>query len=155
MNTIKRATDFLLPDQNGKIHSLRDHRGEWIVLYFYPADDTPGCTKEACGFRDNFAAFKKYGVFVIGVSKDTVRSHKKFEQKFDLNFCLLSDRSLEVIKAYGAWGRKKFMGREFDGVLRNTYLINPVGEIVKKYERVDPKTHAEEILADVKLFGSF
>lgn len=146
-----KAPDFLLQDQNGKEHSLSDYSGKWLVLYFYPKDNTPGCTKEACGFRDGRQGFKKLGVEIVGISKDTVASHKKFEGKFDLNFTLLADPELTAIKTYGAWGKKRFMGREFEGVLRNTYLINPEGEIVKEYEKVDPKTHPSQILEDIKL----
>jgi peroxiredoxin Q/BCP len=141
-----KAPDFSLQDQNGNVRSLNDYRGRWVVLYFYPKDDTPACTKEACGFRDNIEGFRKRGMVVIGISKDTVRSHKKFAEKYGLNFTLLSDRELLVIKEYGAWGRKKLFGREFDGVLRNTYLINPQGEIVKKYENFDSKTQMDELL---------
>jgi peroxiredoxin Q/BCP len=141
-----KAPDFSLQDQNGNVRSLNDYRGRWVVLYFYPKDDTPACTKEACGFRDNIEGFIKRGMVVIGISKDTVRSHKKFAEKYGLNFTLLSDRELLVIKEYGAWGRKKLFGREFDGVLRNTYLINPQGEIVKKYENFDSKTQMDELL---------
>ncbi|HVZ11543.1 MAG TPA: thioredoxin-dependent thiol peroxidase [Patescibacteria group bacterium] len=140
------APDFNLPDQDGRYHSLSEYRGRFLVLYFYPKDDTPGCTKEACSFRDASEEFKKAGAEIVGVSKDTVRSHKKFEQKFHLNFTLLSDPEHEMIESYGAWGRKKFMGREFDGIFRNTYLINPIGEIVRAYERVNPLTHSAEII---------
>lgn len=144
-----KAPDFILPDQNGKVHKLADYKGKWVLVYFYPNDDTPGCTKEACSFRDNFAEFKKRGVTVLGISKNTVKSHTKFANKYSLNFPILSDESLETIKAYGAWGRKKFMGREFEGTFRNSYLINPKGEIVKTYEGVKPDKHVTEILEDV------
>jgi thioredoxin-dependent peroxiredoxin len=147
-----RAPDFSLPDQAGKIHHLSDYHGKWLVLYFYPKDDTPGCTKEACSFRDGREEFTKRGVSIVGISKDSVASHEKFSKKFDLNFTILSDTSLETIKAYGAWGKKKFMGKEFDGVLRNTYLINPEGEIVKTYEGVKPDIHSAEILSDLATF---
>ncbi|HVT00687.1 MAG TPA: thioredoxin-dependent thiol peroxidase [Patescibacteria group bacterium] len=144
-----KAPNFELEDQNGQVHRLSDYKNKWLVVYFYPRDDTPGCTKEACSFRDSSAEFKKLGVEVVGISKDNVRSHKKFETKFDLNFTLLADPEHKVIDAYGAWGRKKFMGREFDGTLRNTYLINPDGEIVKTYEKVNPLTHSGQILQDL------
>lgn len=145
-----KATDFTLPDQNGKQHSLSDYRGKWVVLYFYPKDDTPGCTTEACNFRDNLAELKKLGVVILGVSKDSVVSHKKFEEKYDLPFTLLSDEGKEVITTYHAWGKKKFMGKEFEGILRTTYLINPKGEIQKVYEQVNSKEHAKEILQDLQ-----
>lgn len=141
-----KPTDFSLPDQDGKLHSLSDYLGKWIVLYFYPKDDTPGCTKEACNFRDSFHELQKMGVVILGVSKDSVESHKKFADKYQLNFPILSDESLETIKAYEAWGKKKFMGREYDGVHRMTYLINPTGQIEKVYEKVNPLTHANQII---------
>lgn len=139
-----KAKNFHLQDQNGNTHSLETYAGKWLVLYFYPKDDTPGCTKEAC----NFISFPHASV--VGISKDSVKSHAKFAQKYHLNFPILSDETLETIKAYGAWGKKKLYGREYDGVLRNTYLINPKGEIVKTYLGVKPDTHAAEILKDLK-----
>jgi len=145
------ATDFSLPDQEGNIHTLREYRGKWVILYFYPRDDTPGCTREACSFRDSTAEFTKLGVVILGVSKDSVVSHKKFADKYHLNFPLLSDESKETIKAYNAWGEKKFMGRVFDGVLRTTYLINPAGEIAKVYEKVNPLVHSSQILTDLRI----
>ena len=144
------APDFKLPDQNGIEHSLADYKGRFVVLYFYPKDDTPGCTKEACAFRDTSEEFKNVGAEIIGISKDTVASHKKFEKKYMLNFTLLSDPEHKVIDAYGAWGKKKFMGREFDGIFRNTYLIDPKGAIVKSYEKVNPLLHAGVVIADLK-----
>lgn len=145
-----KTVDFSLPDQEGKIHRLSDYSGKWVVLYFYPKDNTPGCTKEACGFRDWSKELGKLNVKVLGVSSDSVNSHKKFSQKYKLNFPLLSDETKKVIKKYGAWGKKKFLGREFEGVLRITYLINPKGKIVKKYEKVKPEDHAKEIFADIQ-----
>ncbi|MFN4213023.1 MAG: thioredoxin-dependent thiol peroxidase [Microgenomates group bacterium] len=145
-----KAINFSLPDQNGKIHKLFDYKGKWVVLYFYPKDDTPGCSKEACAFRDGIAELKKLGAVVLGVSADSVSSHKKFVDKHHLNFPLLSDEEKEVIKKYGAWGKKKFLGKEFEGVLRITYLINPKGEIVKKFEKVKPDVHAKEIIDEIK-----
>lgn len=144
------ATKFSLKDQDGKLWTLSDLKGKWVVLYFYPRDNTPGCTKEACNFRDSFHELQSMEVQIVGISKDSVTSHKKFADKFSLNFPILSDESLKTIKAYDSWGKKKFMGREFEGTLRNTYLINPKGEIVKKYEKVNPLTHASEIIADIK-----
>lgn len=146
------ATDFRLSDQDGVIHTLVQYKGKWVILYFYPKDDTPGCTKEACNFRDSTEEFKKHGVAILGVSKDSVASHKKFAEKYHLTFPILSDESVETIKAYHAWGKKKFMGREYDGTLRMTYLINPDGDIAKVYENVNPLVHAEEILTDLQSF---
>ncbi len=147
------ATDFSLPDQDSKFHKLSDYRGKWVVLYFYPKDDTPGCTTEACNFRDSFHELQKLGVVILGVSKDSVKSHKKFADKYGLNFPLLSDESLKIIKSYKAWGEKKFMGRTYEGILRTTYLINPQGEIAKVYEKVNPLTHAEAISKDLALLA--
>lgn len=144
-----QAPEFTLLDQNGTEHNLTQYRGKWVVVYFYPKDDTPGCTKEACSFRDNFEAFKNRGISVFGISKDSQASHKKFVDKFNLNFSLLSDESLETIKAYDSWGEKKFMGRTFEGILRNTYVIDPQGIIRKVYENVKPEDHAQEILRDI------
>lgn len=147
-----KAPDFRLPDQNGTIHHLSDYRRKWVIIYFYPKDDTPGCTKEACGFRDTEQELKNLGVVILGISKDSVLSHKKFAQKFHLNFPLLSDESKETIKAYNAWGLKKFMGREFEGVKRTSVLVNPEGEVMKRYESVNPLIHASEIITDVREF---
>ncbi len=141
-----RAPEFSLQDQNGRVVTLDQFKGSWLLLYFYPKDDTPGCTREACNFRDSSALFNNKGINIVGVSKDSVISHTKFTTKYNLNFPLLSDESKEVIKAYGAWGRKKFMGKEYEGIIRKSYLINPEGEIVKSYEKVNPLTHAKEIL---------
>lgn len=145
-----KAIDFNLPDENNIYHKLSDYLGKWVVLYFYPKDDTPGCTAEACSFRDNLADLKKYGVEILGVSKDSVKSHQKFSEKYSLNFPILSDESIETIKTYGAYGEKKFMGKTFKGVLRVTFLIDKKGYIKKKYEKVSPKDHALEILKDIK-----
>jgi thioredoxin-dependent peroxiredoxin len=134
--------------------SDKDLLGKWTVIYFYPKDDTPGCTAEACSFRDGREVLESYGIRVIGISKDSVKKHKKFAEKYDLNFTLLSDESTEMIQAFGSWKLKKFMGREYMGINRDTYLINPEGEIVKKYEGVNPKTHVEEIFKDFKELAS-
>ena len=151
-----KAPDFSLPDKDGTIHSLQDYAGKWLVVYFYPKDDTPGCTTEACAFRDGREMLAELGAEVVGISKDTVKSHGKFADKYDLSFTLLSDPSAATIDAFGSWKSKKFMGREYVGVAskltrfannRDTYLIDPSGEIVKKYEDVDPKTHIGEIRA--------
>jgi len=151
---MKPAPSFSLPDQTGTVHTLEQYRGQWLIVYFYPKDDTPGCTTEACSFRDEYATLQSKGLNVVGISKDSVKNHAKFAEKFHLNFPLLSDESGEVINAYGAWGRKKFMGREFDGILRQTFLINPKGEIAKDYPKVTPKEHATQILHDFEALES-
>lgn len=150
---MKVAPNFSLADQNGDLHSLKDYAGKWLVVYFYPKDDTPGCTIEACNFRDARDAIAELGnASVVGISKDNVMSHKKFADKHKLNFTLLSDPDHTTIEAFGAWQPKKFMNREFMGIVRNTYLINPTGTIVKTYENVTPQTHTGEIIADIKQF---
>ena len=146
----KVAPGFELPDQEGKTHRLSDYKGKWVVLYFYPKDMTPGCTVEACSFRDNEARLKSAGAIVLGVSADSVKRHAKFAQNENLNFPLLADESKEVCKAYESFGKKKFMGREYEGIMRNTFLIDPNGKIVKVYESVKPAAHVEEILTDLK-----
>ncbi|MEL7625745.1 MAG: thioredoxin-dependent thiol peroxidase [Anaerolineaceae bacterium] len=143
------APDFELPDQDEVMHKLSDYRGKKVVLYFYPKDDTPGCTKEACSFRDSFGEFRKQGMAVLGVSKDSVKSHAKFQEKYSLPFPLLSDTDTSVIKAFDAWGPKKFMGKEFLGILRTTFVIDETGRIIKIYENVKPQDHAQEILKDI------
>ncbi len=146
-----KAPDFSLPDQDGRLHSLQDYAGKWVVLYFYPKDDTPGCTAEACSFRDERDAIAEWGnAEVVGVSKDSVQSHKEFAAKNQLNFTLLSDPEHMAIEAYGAWKPKKFMGREFLGTQRNTVLIDPAGNIAKTYDSVNPQQHVAEIVADLK-----
>ncbi len=151
MHKLSIAPDFSLPDQTGTMRSLKDYAGQWIVLYFYPKDSTPGCTTEACNFRDARDSIAELGnAVVIGVSKDSVKSHAKFAEKHKLNFTLLSDESHEMIEAYGSWGVKKFMGREYEGIKRNTYIINPDGMIVKEYEGVNPAKHAAEIINDLQ-----
>lgn len=145
-----KAPAFSLKDQNGDVHSMQDVKGKWVLLYFYPKDDTPGCTTEACSIRDAWSDFKKTGAVVWGVSKDSVKSHAKFADKYHLPFPVLSDESTEMIQAYGAWAMKKFMGREFMGILRISYLIDPEGKIVKVYDKVKPAEHASEVLADLK-----
>lgn len=138
-----QAPDFTLPDQDGNMHSLKDYVGKWLVLYFYPEDDTPGCTTEACNFRDAREVIAELGgAEVVGISKDSVESHKKFVDKYGLNFTLLSDESHEVMKAYDSWGTMM--------ANRNTFIINPKGEIVKEYKGVEPNDHAGEIIVDLK-----
>ncbi len=145
----KKAPDFRLPDQDGKLHKLSSYKGQWVLLYFYPKDDTPGCTKEACSFRDNFPAFKKLGVQVFGISVDAVKKHTAFASKYKLPFTLLADDAKTVVQKYGVWAEKKFMGRTYMGTLRTSFLINEAGTIAKIYEHVKPEHHAEEILADL------
>ncbi len=147
------APAFTLPDQNGEAHSLSSYKGQWVLLYFYPKDDTPGCTKEACMIRDSFPKFKKLKIAVLGVSTDSVKKHKKFEEKYELPFTLLADEEKNVVNLYGVWEKKKFMGREYMGTLRTSFLIDPKGKIAKIYENVNPLTHADEVLADLKTFA--
>ncbi|MBP9751892.1 MAG: thioredoxin-dependent thiol peroxidase [Candidatus Moranbacteria bacterium] len=148
-----KAPSFSLPDQEGKEHTLKDYLGKWVVLYFYPKDDTPGCTVEACSFRDNYSKLKRTGIVVLGVSVDPMKKHAKFVEKYSLPFTLLSDEEKMVVERYGVWGKKKFMGREYMGTMRTTFLIDPKGKIAKIYENVKPDAHAEEILSDVKAFS--
>ena len=142
----KKVPAFTLKDQNGKSHSLTDYAGRPVVLYFYPKDDTPGCTKEACSFRDGFAPFKKQGIRVLGVSPDSEASHKKFITKYKLPFTLLADTDRSIAEAYGVWGEKKFMGRTYMGVHRTTFLIDEKGKIKKIFDKVKPEDHAREVL---------
>lgn len=144
-----KAPDFTLLDQDNQEHKLADYAGKWLVLYFYPKDSTPGCTAEACSFRDARADIEKFAA-VVGVSKDSVRSHKNFSEKYHLNFTLLSDPDHKVIEAYGSWKLKKFMGREYMGTNRDTFIIDPDGNIAKEYRGVDPKNHSEQIINDLK-----
>ena len=155
LNINKQAPTFSLPDQNNNIVCLSDFYGKWILLYFYPKDDTPGCTKEACEIRDVWSRFKKAGIEVFGVSVDSVKSHQKFLNKYKLPFTLLADEDKKVVKLYGVWGKKKFMGREYFGVKRESFLLNPKGKIVKIYDDVKPAEHAKEVLTDVKELNLF
>jgi peroxiredoxin Q/BCP len=143
-----KATPFSLPDQTGIVRSLSDYLGKWVLLYMYPKDNTPGCTKEACSFRDQITEFKQKNIVVIGISKDSVASHRKFSQKYSLPFPILSDPDHQIIDAYGAWGTKKFMGKEFEGVKRQSFLIDPQGNLVKTYLKVNPLSHSKEVLLD-------
>jgi peroxiredoxin Q/BCP len=142
-----KAPDFTLPDINGKNHTLAEYAGKWIVLYFYPKDDTPGCTTEACSLRDARDDLAAMGAEIIGISKDDASSHEKFKAKYSLNFTLLTDTEGSVIEAYGAWGKKMY-GRE--GILRKTFMINPAGGVVKVYGRVTPMGHGEQVIAELK-----
>lgn len=140
------APAFTTTDGEGKKVSLKDLRGKKVVLYFYPKDDTPGCTKEACSFRDGFSKFKKRGIQVLGVSPDNEASHRKFTTKYKLPFTLLTDTDHSIADAYGSYGEKKFMGRTYMGVKRTTFLIDEKGKIKKIFEKVKPEEHALEVL---------
>jgi peroxiredoxin Q/BCP len=144
------APDFVLPDQNNQEHRLSEYRGKWVVLYFYPKDNTPGCTKEACGFRDEHAVLDSLNAVVLGISKDSVQSHEKFIRKFNLPFSLLSDVAGQVIEIYGAWKQKSMYGKTFMGINRSTYLIDPEGKIAKIYPKVKVEKHIVEIIDDLK-----
>ncbi len=146
------APEFSLPDQNGELHSLAETRGSWTLVYFYPKDDTPGCTKEACSIGELFPAFEKIDAKVFGISVDPVKSHKKFAEKYELPFTLLSDEKKEVVDSYGVWQEKQMMGRTFMGTVRTSFLLDPRGTVAKVYEKVKPELHAEEVLADIKAF---
>ena len=146
----ERAPSFSLPDQNGGVHTLAECVGKWVLLYFYPKDDTPGCTKEAQAIRDVFPDFSTLNAMVFGISADSVASHKKFAEKYNLLFTLLADEGKEMVRAYGVWGTKKMMGREYEGIFRTSFLIDPKGNIAKIYENVKPELHAAEVLADLK-----
>lgn len=145
------APAFSLPDQDGKTHALKEYAGQWVLLYFYPKDDTPGCTIEACTIRDQFKDFKKIGAEVIGISTDSVKSHKKFALAYELPFTLLADENKEMVGEYGVFGEKKFMGRTYMGTKRMSFLVDPKGKIAKVYEKVKPLTHAAEVIADLKV----
>jgi thioredoxin-dependent peroxiredoxin len=141
------APDFNLADETGSLRSLSDFHGKAVVLYFYPKDDTPGCTTEACAFRDDYGAYQQAGVTILGVSPDTSKSHAKFKEKFHLPFSLLADENHQLCLAYGVWGLKKNYGKEYEGVFRTTFLIGPDGKIVKVWANVKPDGHSAEILA--------
>jgi peroxiredoxin Q/BCP len=142
-----KAPIFKAVDQNGKAISLADYKGKKVILYFYPKDDTPGCTAQACNLRDNYNLLIKKGFQVIGVSTDSVKSHKKFEEKFELPFPLVSDEDKKIVDKYNLWGEKKFMGRTYMGTTRTTFLIDETGKIVKIIVKPDTANHTDEILA--------
>lgn len=145
----EKAPEFELMDNEGNSHKLSDYQGQTIVVYFYPRDNTPGCTKEACSFRDAYADFRKEGVEVIGISPDSEQSHSKFIEKYELPFTLLSDPDNQVCEAFGVWGLKKMAGREYEGVYRTTFVIGPDGVIKHVFENVKPADHSQEVLAEV------
>ena len=141
------APNFSLPDTTGMVHTLEDYKGKWVVLYFYPKDDTPGCTAEACSMRDARDEIAVLGAEVVGVSMDDASLHEKFKAKYSLNFTLLTDADKVAMMAYGAWGKKQF-GRE--GVLRKTFIIDPDGQVVKVYGRVTPLGHGDQVIKELK-----
>ena len=144
----EKAPDFSFLNADGKVSSLKYLLGKKVILYFYPKDDTPGCTTESCNLRDNYQLLQKEGYEVFGVSKDDEKSHRKFKDKYKLPFHLIPDTDLEIIKSYDVWGEKKFMGRTFDGIVRTTFVINEKGIIAKVIRKVDNENHAEQILTN-------
>ena len=141
-----KAPEFTATTGEGGTVSLSDFRGKYVVLYFYPRDDTPGCTKEACAFRDEFGALKRQGAVVLGVSKDSAKAHAKFAAKYKLPFTLLADEEKQIAQAYGAWGQKSFLGRNYMGMHRVTFLIDPAGRVARVWPKVKPAEHAREVL---------
>ncbi len=141
------APDFTLESDGDGPVSLSDFRGKKVVLYFYPKDDTPGCTTEACNFRDDYSALTSAGAVVLGVSADSIKSHRSFKNKYELPFLLLSDPDHKVADTYGAWGPKKMMGKSYEGIIRSTYVIDEAGKIMRVFPKVDVKQHSQEILA--------
>ena len=144
-----KAPEFSLPDQNGEMKSLSDYKGQKVILYFYPKDMTSGCTKQACGFGEMYPQFREKGAVVLGVSKDSVASHKKFEEKYGLPFSLLADTELEVIKAYDVWKEKKLYGKTSMGVVRTTYLIDEEGTIIKAFDKVKAAENPAQMLGEL------
>ena len=145
------APDFELYDDTGTLRKMSDYRGQNVILYFYPKDDTPGCTTEACNFRDDYSAYEHADVVILGVSPDTVKSHVKFKEKFNLPFPLLADEDKKVCELYGVWVSKKSFGREHMGVARTTFLIDKEGQIKRVFEKVKPPEHSAELLAELKV----
>ena len=144
-----KAPDFTLPDQNGDLHSLSEYRGKRVILYFYPKDNTPGCTKQACGFAERYPQFIEKGAVVLGISKDSVASHKKFEETYGLPFTILSDPELVAIQAYDVWQEKKNYGKTYMGVVRTTYLIDEEGKIAKAFDKVKAADNPEQMLGEL------
>lgn len=140
------APDFSLPDENGEIHKLSDYRGQKVILYFYPKDNTAGCTRQACGFKDRYSLIQEKGAVVLGISKDSARAHKNFKTKYDLPFTLLSDPEHQVIEMYDVWKEKKNYGRVYMGIVRSTYLIDEKGIIVKALEKVKPDQNPQDMV---------
>jgi len=150
MMKMKKAVNFTLPSTNNINYSLKDSLGKYVILYFYPKDDTPGCTIETNDFNKLLSKFKKLECEVYGISKDNLKSHEKFRNKYKIKFDLLSDQELKVLKKYKVWGKKKFMGREFMGIIRTTFLIDKKGKIIKIWNNVKVKDHAKEVLETLK-----
>lgn len=148
------ALDFTLPDHTGQERKLADWRGQWVLLYFYPKDDTPGCTTEACSLRDYWAELQQTGVVVVGISTDSVQSHAKFAEKYTLPFILLADEAKAVVQLYQVWGEKMFLGKHFLGTRRESFLVDPSGRIARHYPKVKPADHAATVLADLKQLQS-
>jgi thioredoxin-dependent peroxiredoxin len=144
------APNFVLKDENGIERSLADYKGKPVILYFYPKDDTPGCTTEACSFRDDYSAYEEAGVTILGVSPDSPKSHTKFKAKYNLPFTLLADEDHQVAEMYGVWGPKKYMGREYEGIYRTTFLIDAGGNVQQVFENVKPAEHSAELLEMLK-----
>jgi len=143
------APEFSLSDENGQLRKLSEYKGKTVLLYFYPKDDTPGCTTEACSLRDDYSAYEKAGVVILGVSADSAASHLKFKQKYHLPYTLLADIDHKVCEAYGVWGQKKMMGKEYMGILRTSYLVGQDGFIKKVFAEVKPAEHSQEVLASI------
>lgn len=143
------APDFALPDETETVRRLSDFRGSYVILYFYPEDDTPGCTKEACNFRDDYSAYEDAGITILGVSPDSPKSHAKFKKKYGLPFSLLADQGHKICDVYGVWGEKSLFGHHYLGVVRTTFLIDPQGNIAQVFEKVRPSEHSAELLATI------
>jgi peroxiredoxin Q/BCP len=150
LNVGDKAPAIVAMDQNGKMISLDDFKGNKVILYFYPKDDTPGCTAEACNLRDNYDSLLAKGFKIIGVSADSVKSHQKFTSKYNLPFPLIPDTDRKIINDYGVWGRKKFLGKEYDGIYRTTFIISKDGVIMKIFDKVDTQQHTDQILAEIE-----
>ena len=148
----EKAPDFNLPDENGDNHSLNHYAGQHVLLYFYPMDDTPGCTTEACNFRDDYSQYEEANVVILGVSPDNTASHKKFQAKYELPFTLLADENHQVCELYKVWGLKKSFGKEYEGVHRSTYLIDPEGLIQEVFKKVSPAKHSGQVLEIISLW---
>ncbi len=150
LETGQKAPGFVLRDQDGKTVKLSDYRGGWFLVYFYPKDNTPGCTKEARSIKDNIKSFSREKLSVVGISVDSVKSHERFADKYKLPFSILSDEDKKVVREYGVWIKKKMMGREYMGTNRMSFLVGPDGRIAKIYDKVKPAEHAREVMEDIK-----
>lgn len=147
------APDFALPDQDGRVHLLSSYRGRFVLLYFYPKDDTPGCTMEACSFQRSISKFENFEVKIFGISSDSEGGHKQFANKYQLSFTLLADKQKEVIETYGVWKKSNFSSKDFEVIMRSSFLINKEGKITKIYENVNPENHVEEVLKDIEFLA--